>query len=198
MNRPRLHLASSSPRRHEILRTLGLDFSAAGVDLDESRREGELADRLVVRLAREKARAVAGRQYAGPPVLAADTLVVLDERIFGKPESENEAVEMLSALAARPHRVLTAVALLDAGTLRATVSETTVRFRDISPDEARAYWQTGEPQDKAGAYAIQGIGGLFVESIAGSFTGVVGLPVYETAALLQEAGIPILGTTHET
>jgi septum formation protein len=189
MAKPDLHLASASPRRREILTSLGVQFSFAGVDIDESRAPGEPVSDMVLRLAREKAEAV---EASGLPVLGADTIVALDDRVFGKPCSEANALLMLGALSGRQHRVLTAVALLNNGQLESAISTTIVRFRDIDPDEARAYWRSGEPEGKAGSYAIQGLGGIFVESLQGSYSGVVGLPVYETARLLESAGVAVL------
>lgn len=192
MSGPVIHLASASPRRREILQSLGVTFSAGGVDIDESRRAGEAVDDMSMRLAREKALAVDPDAHGGLPVLAADTIVVLDDRVFGKPTSKEDALSMLRALSGRSHRVLTAVVLRAGDALFTAMSDTEVRFREIRPDEALAYWQSGEPHDKAGAYAIQGLGGIFVESVEGSYTGVVGLPVFETADLLLQADIRIL------
>ena len=192
MSGPVIHLASASPRRREILQSLGVTFSAGGVDIDESRRAGEAVDDMSMRLAREKALAVDPDAHGGLPVLAADTIVVLDDRVFGKPTSKEDALSMLRALSGRSHRVLTAVVLRAGDALFTAMSDTEVRFREIRPDEALAYWRSGEPQDKAGAYAIQGLGGIFVESVEGSYTGVVGLPVFETADLLLQADIRIL------
>lgn len=192
MKHPQFHLASASPRRREILSRLGLDFSVGGVDLDESRQDDESVEAMVLRLACEKAVAANGVGTTELPVLAADTIVVLGERVFGKPASEEDSVGMLTTLSGRCHRVITAVALRHGDALDTALSETSVRFRDISPDEARRYWQSGEPRDKAGSYAIQGLGGAFVESLSGSYSGVVGLPVYETAQLLEAAGISLL------
>ncbi len=145
---------------------------------------------MVLRLAREKARA--GAPAAAAVVIGADTAVVLGDEIFGKPLDEADALGMLARLSGRTHEVMTGVAVWDGEQMRACLSRTEVQFREIRPDEALAYWQSGEPADKAGAYAIQGLGGVFVESIAGSYSGVVGLPVYETTALLREAGISVL------
>ena len=189
MSAPNLHLASSSPRRREILTSLGLTFSHGGVDIDESRQSGEPLTDMAVRLAREKALAAPGVDL---PVLAADTIVTLGDRAFGKPASREEGLSMLEALSGKTHRVITGVALRAGGRLETAMSETAVRFRDIGPDEALAYWHSGEPRDKAGAYGIQGLGGIFVESISGSYSGVVGLPVFETALLLRRAGIDVL------
>jgi septum formation protein len=124
-------------------------------------------------------------------VLGADTIVVLDERVFGKPASREEALRMLASLSGRRHQVLTGVAVIADGELQTAVSLTEVQFREIHPDEAEAYWQSGEPAGKAGAYAVQGLGGIFVSAINGSYTGVVGLPVFETVNLLRQAGIEL-------
>lgn len=188
-NKP-LHLASSSPRRREILSALGLDFSVGGTDVDERRLDDEPPEDMVLRLACDKA--MAGSRDPGGVVLAADTAVVLGNVVFGKPSDEADALAMLAQLSARTHEVLTGVAVWDGREMRSVLSATDVRFREIDPDEARAYWQSGEPGDKAGAYAIQGKGGVFVEEIKGSYSGVVGLPVFETVKLLQQAGIRVL------
>jgi septum formation protein len=187
---PTLHLASSSPRRKEILAALGLTFTSGGVDVDERRLKGESAETMVVRLAEAKARAVEIDELA--IILGADTAVVLGDEVFGKPESREAALETLARLSGNTHRVLTGVALYTAQGVRTALSSTEVRFREIGPDEALAYWQSGEPCDKAGAYAIQGLGGVFVEAISGSYSGVVGLPVFETARMLREAGLRVL------
>lgn len=144
---------------------------------------------MVLRLARQKARAGAPADPA--TVIAADTAVVLGAEIFGKPADDADALDMLARLSGRTHQVLTGVAVWDGREMRAAISSTDVRFREIRPDEALAYWHSGEPADKAGAYAIQGLGGVFVEAISGSYSGVVGLPVYETMELLREAGISV-------
>jgi len=189
MRKPDLHLASSSARRREILTNLGVSFSYAGVDIDESRSSGEPVADMVLRLALEKAQAA---NVDALPVLGADTIVTLDDQVFGKPASQDDALTMLQALSGSRHQVLTGVACISGDTVATAVSTTEVRFRDIDPDEALAYWQSGEPRGKAGSYAIQGRGGIFVESLSGSYSGVVGLPVYETAALLQGVGIAVL------
>jgi septum formation protein len=193
----RLHLASASPRRREILRALGVDHTFAGVDIDETPRTHEPPAELVLRLALAKARTSRARHQDRPVILGADTVVSLDGQVFGKPASRTHALEMLSRLSGRAHTVLTAVVVIAGEREWSAVASSSVRFREIEPREAVAYWQTGEPVGKAGAYAIQGKGGIFVESIAGSFSCIVGLPVFETARLLQGAGIPILGTLRD-
>ena len=187
--RMNIHLASSSPRRHEILMAMGIKFTAAGVDIDESRYDGESASDMVVRLAMAKANAARTMVARSVPVIGSDTAVVLDNQILGKPESKDEAVEMLASLSGREHKVLTGVALDYSGEITTITSAMGVRFREIHPNEASIYWQSGEPRDKAGAYAIQGIGGIFVEYISGSYSGIVGLPVFETAKLLSNADL---------
>lgn len=193
MNSPALYLASASPRRREILTALGLVFSWGGVALEERRHDGETADAMVLRLAGAKALAAAAAG-AGPVVIGADTAVVLGNRVFGKPSGPDDALAMLDALSGRTHRVVTGVAVRSQRGLRTALSATDVRFREIRPDEALVYWQSGESRDKAGAYAIQGRGGVFVEAIRGSYSGVVGLPVFETARLLQATGLDVLDT----
>lgn len=187
---PLLHLASSSPRRQEILLSLGLEFTAEGAAIDESRLDGESPQQMVLRLAAAKAEAAIARD--GQLILGADTAVVLAERVLGKPRDADDAVEMLMTLSGRNHRVLTGIALRTPNGVSAAFSSTEVQFREIGRDEAFLYWQSGEPCDKAGAYAIQGLGGLFVVGINGSYSGVVGLPVFETVELLQAAGIDVL------
>lgn len=188
--RPRhIHLASSSPRRRDILRQLGLSFTAGGVDIDETRQPGEHPEALVMRLADAKARSACAHNEQ--VVIAADTEVVLGSTVFGKPRDRGDAVRMLTSLSGEWHRVMTGVAVYWNGVMASAMSSTDVKFRDIRPDEALAYWQSGEPGDKAGAYAIQGLGGVFVESLRGSYSGVVGLPVFETALLLAQAGVDV-------
>ena len=182
---PRLLLASSSPRRREILTALGLDFEVRSIPVDETPLAGETPEDMVLRLATAKAVAAAASDAA---VLAADTAVVIDDEILGKPRDSSDALRMLERLSGREHSVMTGVALAASGRIDSAVSRTTVVFRDIGRDEALDYWHSGEPHDKAGSYGIQGLGGIFVERIAGSYSGVVGLPVFETAALLRRAG----------
>ncbi|MGI9199680.1 MAG: Maf family protein [Woeseiaceae bacterium] len=195
MNEPEpiLHLASASPRRAEILDALGISYTMAGMDIDEQQLPGEAADAMVLRLATAKA-AAARVEHRGV-VLAADTAVVVDNDVFGKPQDQSDALQMLSRLSGRGHRVMTGIALQWDGGKRSAISTSEVRFREISPEEALAYWQSGEPRGKAGAYAIQGLAGTFVEEIHGSYSGIVGLPVFETAALLAAAEIEVVKST---
>jgi nucleoside triphosphate pyrophosphatase len=186
-----IYLASGSPRRRELLQQIGVTFRVIGAELDETAFQGESPLDYVSRLAEAKA-AVGwerSRDLGSAPVLAADTAVVLDARILGKPAGLNDAMAMLLELSGRAHQVLTAVALRTAAGTLVEVSHSTVTFRSIDPSEARAYWETGEPSDKAGAYAIQGYAAIFISDLKGSYSGVMGLPLFETAALLKVAGV---------
>ena len=184
----RIRLASASPRRSQLLRQIGVAHDIRPVDLDESRLPGESPRDYVLRLAREKASAGVARG-GGVPVLAADTTVAIGEEIFGKPRDEDDGVRMLAALSGRSHDVLTAVALASAGRLETAISATRVTFRALSAAESRNYWASSEPVDKAGAYAIQGFGAVFIARLEGSYSGVMGLPLCETATLLDAAGV---------
>lgn len=171
-----------------------MQFEVVAAAVDESPQAGEAADVYVQRVARAKI-AAALAKYVGrdmAPLLAADTAVELDGRILGKPRDRAEGMEMLAVLSSREHRVFSGVALWNAGVVRSTLSTSRVRFRAIAPDEAAAYWDTGEPADKAGGYAIQGRGAVFVEQLTGSYSAVMGLPLFETAQLLRAAGCKIL------
>nr|WP_298135717.1 Maf family protein [uncultured Pseudomonas sp.] len=187
-----LYLASGSPRRRELLTQIGLPFTTLTAPIDENLLPDEAPRAYVERLAREKAQA--GLALLEPStdavVLGADTAVVLDGRILGKPASRDEAVATLSALSGREHQVLTAVALVAADKLRTCVVASQVRFRQLTTAEIDAYWATGEPRDKAGSYAIQGLAAVFVSQLQGSYSAVVGLPLCETAELLAEFAIP--------
>jgi septum formation protein len=189
---PVLCLASVSPRRRELLSQIGVTHIVTGADIDEAALPGEVPRDYVTRLAREKAMAIRRR---GQPlaVLAADTTVVLDGEIFGKPRDREDAIRMLNHLSGRAHEVLTAVALAHSDGIAERLSSSTVRFRSLSHEECAAYWETGEPRDKAGAYAIQGLGAVFIESLSGSYSGVMGLPLFETGELLRAAGIACWG-----
>jgi septum formation protein len=186
---PLVCLASVSPRRRELLRQIGVPHVLAVPDIDEAVLPGEPAADYVVRMACGKARAVRA-QGGALPVLAADTIVVIDERICGKPGDEAEGIAMLTQLSGRSHAVLTAVALAAGGALAHRLSTSEVRFRQLSQAECVSYWRSGEPRDKAGAYAIQGRGAVFIEHLSGSYSGVMGLPLFETAQLLSAAGVP--------
>ena len=189
-----VYLASASPRRRELLEQIGVSFEIITTATDETRHRDEPAPAYVARVAEVKARAVRAITHDRPlPVLAADTAVVIGERVLGKPRDRTEALAMLAQLSGRTHEVLTAVALLGEGEHKALCTSR-VTFGPISPAQALAYWQSGEPADKAGAYGIQGLGALFVRRLEGSYSGVMGLPLYETAALLAREGIDPLRT----
>lgn len=197
---PQIVLASASPRRSALLTQIGVPHVVRASDVDESALAGESPDALVRRLAHSKA--LAGLQGSSIhsaadhplPVLGADTIVVLQDVVFGKPRDQADAVRMLLALAGHTHHVLTAVALAMPGrgpavAISLALSDTAVTMRAITPAEAGAYWASGEPAGKAGGYAIQGLGAQFIAHIDGSYSGVMGLPLYETAQLLQAHGL---------
>jgi len=184
----RIQLASASPRRSLLLSQMGVPHEMRPVDIDESRHASEPPREYVLRLAREKADAGAAAA-GGLPVLAADTTVAMGHEIFGKPLDEADGIRMLTELSARRHDVLTAVALACQGRMRTAISETHVTFRALTVAECRDYWASGEPAGKAGAYAIQGLGAVFIAHVEGSYSGVMGLPLFETAALLDAAGL---------
>ena len=185
-----LILASQSPRRAELLRQIGVDFQCLPAEIDETPLANESAADYVHRMSVEKARAIHSL-HPQALVLGSDTSVVLDDRILGKPEDRAHGIAMLLELSGRTHRVLTGVALVHER-IEYALSASRVSFRTISPGEAARYWDSGEPRDKAGGYAIQGLGAIFVEHIEGSYTGIMGLPLFETAALLNRAGLHIL------
>ena len=192
-----LYLASGSPRRREILENLGFKVIRIPADIDETPRSDENAADYVQRMAREKNAAAVAQWFAahgGPPeypILTADTTVAYQNHILGKPETEAQAAEMLARLSGRTHQVLTAVYVYWQGKARGVLQTSDVRFKTLSAEEISAYIRSGEPMDKAGAYGIQGLGGVFVEHLQGSFTGVMGLPVYETAAPLKQFGFGV-------
>lgn len=185
-----LVLASASPRRRELLTQIGADYVVRVADIDERVLAGESASDYVLRLARAKAEAVAMRD-GKQPVLGADTTVVVAGRILGKPANATEATAMLQLLCGREHTVLTAVALCQGGVTRAAMSSTRVWFRARDDELIARYVASGEPFDKAGGYGIQGFGAALVTRIDGSYSGVVGLPLAETADLLRAAGVGI-------
>ena len=184
----RIILASSSPRRKELLEQVGLKFEIFSPDIDESVCIGESADHYVQRLAQQKAQAILA-QFPDAIVIAADTILVLDHKIIGKPESKQHAFEIWTALSDRQHDVLSGVCLLssqcDPNTIQSMVVRTKVYFQKLSQLDMEQYWATGEPIGKAGAYAIQGYAAQFIPRIEGSYSNVVGLPLYETLQLLK-------------
>ena len=184
-----LYLASSSPRRAELLQQIGVPFKTLVSPVDETPWPQESAASYVERLAIAKAEATLLRlEGVNACVLGSDTCVVLDGNILGKPTDQEDAFQMLSALSGRAHQVLTAVAILNAERRVSQVVSSTVHFMPLSAEQISAYWQTGEPQDKAGAYGIQGMGAVFVERIEGSYSAVVGLHLHEVAQLLKGLG----------
>lgn len=201
---PRIYLASQSPRRRDLLKQIGVNFEVLlmrtdprrNVDVDETPHENEAPRDYVLRVAHAKAHAgLAAIQFRNLPffpVLSADTAVVLDGNILGKPVDREDAVSMLRQLSGRQHRVLSAVAVAFDSRVEVRLSETAVTLIPLSEERIRHYVFTGEPHDKAGAYGIQGHAGAFVQRIEGSYSGVVGLPLAETAELLQLAGYPVL------
>jgi septum formation protein len=192
MNSKFVYLASGSPRRRELLQQIGVAFRVIEAAVDETALKDEAPLDYVTRLAAAKANAgwQRSRAPADAPVLAADTAVVLDGSILGKPRDRDDAMSMLRRLSGRSHEVFTAVALRVGTGLNTMVSRSVVTFRSIDAAEAGAYWETGEPQDKAGAYAIQGRAATFISELRGSYSGVMGLPLFETAELLRSADGP--------
>lgn len=194
----KLVLASASPRRKQLLEQIGLSFSVSSADIDETPRLGESPTDYVKRLAIEKAMAVYLRlkETLGADiwVLGSDTSVIIDDTILGKPEDKADGIEMLTKLAGREHTVLTSVALvgIDPSMVinqSVVINENKVKFCPLTAAQIEAYWESGEPLGKAGSYAIQGRGAVFVEQLKGSFSGVMGLPLYETAQLLKSKGL---------
>lgn len=185
MNPDHIVLASSSPRRAALLRQARIPFRVQAPDVDEAAQAGETQREYATRLARTKARTVQDPH----PVLAADTVVAIDGRLLGKPRDQSHFAAMMDTLSGRKHRVLTAVALRWGTREAVRTAGATVALRRVAPAEIDAYWATGEPRDKAGGYAIQGLGGTFVRMVHGSYHAVVGLPLAETEELLAEFGI---------
>ena len=199
---PQLILASASPRRQELLLQLGFAHWSIPSSIDETSRADESPDSLVVRLSLEKASAISESRVAKyctdeavdrpeqVVVLGADTVIDLDGRILGKPRDEDDAVHMLISLSEKRHRVITGVTVQAMAGQSKTISVASdVQFAPVSEEAARAYWRTGEPQGKAGGYAIQGMGARFISHLSGSYSNVVGLPLFETAQLLEEYGL---------
>ncbi len=185
-----LILASASPRREKLLRQLGVNFVSEPQDIIEEKRIDESPEKFVKRMAEEKASSAFGkRKEKDIVVVASDTIVVCDKRVLGKPKDKSDGIKMLLTLSNKTHRVLSAVTVANTLRYKSTVSETSVSFREISEIEAECYWDSGEPEGKAGGYAIQGCGAVFVQSINGSYSGVMGLPLFQTAQLLSEFGI---------
>ena len=189
-----IYLASKSPRRQQLLQQIGIPFKLLEQDVDEQPLTNEKAHELVSRLAKNKAlssyQILNKKQLELAPVLGADTMVIVDdngsEKILGKPVDKEHAVEILSLLSGHTHNVLTAICLTDGKKTLSSISNSTVSFKKLSSSEINNYWHTGEPVDKAGAYAIQGKAAAFITNISGSYSGIMGLPLYETVTLLQQ------------
>jgi len=189
---PALILASGSPRRRELLKQLAVTFTVAPADIDETITDGESPGDFVRRMALEKAQAGFERGGSALPALGSDTIVLLNNEILGKPVSRSDAVEMLQNLSGQTHQVYSAVAIaLDADKVLETLNVTEVTFADMPADWIKQYCKGEEPMDKAGAYAVQGGAGQYIRRINGSYSGVMGLPLYETAVLLRQAGLLI-------
>jgi len=187
---PRVILASASPRRRELLRQVGVRFRVVVAEVDESVLPGEQPAGYVLRVARDKVLAIQATDGSGLPVLAADTAVVLDQRILGKPADRAGAISMLRSLSGRTHEVYSAVVLAQAGQpLRECLNISRVTFAELDPDWIEAYCDTGDSMDKAGAYGVQGLAAEKIPRIEGSFSGVMGLPLYETCQLLRQAEV---------
>ena len=186
----KLQLASTSPRRAELLSQIGVCFDKVAINVDESRQASETVHQFVARLAEDKAKAGYRLSPLGP-TLGADTIVVCREEVLGKPKDRDDGLRMLGMLSGAWHQVWTSAAIFDGKRLKSCVVETQVRFRELSQTEKEAYWHTGEPLDKAGAYGIQGKAAVFVEELKGSYSAVVGLPLCETASLLAEFGLAV-------
>jgi len=189
-SQPQLILASKSPRRKELLAQLGYQFTSLSADIDESVKYNEPAEQYVVRLAIEKAVFIAKNQPDTTLILGSDTSVVFENHILGKPKDLGDCLNQLSMLSNKKHQVITAIAVVKGQQVNSLAVTTDVTFKSLNTEEITRYWHTGEPQDKAGSYGIQGIGGQFVKQIYGSYSAVVGLPLYETAQLLAEFGMP--------
>ena len=181
-------LASQSPRRAELLRQMGIEFRLEPARVDETVHADERAADYVERVAVAKAQAVHSR-FPDLPVLGADTAVVLNQTILGKPRDREDGIRMLLSLSGRPHEVLTGVAVAAAGATHYRLNVSRVTFRDVSEQEAAAYWASGEPADKAGGYAVQGLAAASIERIEGSYSGIMGLPLFETMQLLGTIGV---------
>ena len=188
-----LILASQSPRRRELLARMGLSFTVSVADIDETMDDAKKPFDEVARLSAQKAAAIAETAPADAVIVAADTVVVLEDRVLGKPHSTEEAVAMLTALSGRDHQVMTGVTVRRGGETVTDTVVTHVWFRPLSRAEIDAYVASGEPMDKAGAYGIQGLAGLFVERLDGDYYNVMGLPICRLCAMLRSVGVEVLG-----
>ncbi|MBA3582532.1 MAG: septum formation inhibitor Maf [Gammaproteobacteria bacterium] len=188
MKYPFIYLASQSPRRRELLSQIAVSFTVINAAIDEAQYKDELPKDYVTRLAQQKAQAGAAQCADGNPVLGADTIVVLDQQILGKPRDAAHARDMLLQLSGNTHQVMTAVSVAHGQQQKTLVSISDVRFRVMTDNEIKDYCATEEPLDKAGAYAIQGQAAVFIEHLSGSYSGVMGLPLFETAQLFRSYG----------
>jgi len=192
---PKIYLASASPRRRELLRQLGIEFEVIPSMVTEHVHVGESAAEYVLRMAADKARVVArrvsAREHDVVPVLGADTEVVVDQMILGKPRDREHACGMLRRLSGRTHEVLTGICVVHQGKEHHALSDSRVTFGPLSEDEIGRYWESGEPLGKAGAYAIQGVAAGFIARVDGSYSGVMGLPLFELAQILRQLGMRI-------
>lgn len=186
-------LASKSPRRQELLKLLGVDFTIHTADIDETMDPDLPPEREVARVGAEKAKAVAASCGADDIIIAADTIVVIDGQILGKPKSTADAVRMLNLLSGRRHEVMTGLTVLHGGSIQSRVVRTGIEFRTLSDREIDAYVATGEPMDKAGAYGIQGRASIFVRHLDGDYFCVMGLPLCPLAEMLRACGVRVLG-----
>lgn len=192
MTAQKIVLASASPRRRQLLAQIGIEpAEVINADIDESPLPNEQASDCVKRLAIDKAKVIAASR-TNAIVIAADTLIACDGIILGKPDSKENAFQLWKALSNRKHQVFTCVAVCKDGEVQALLNINDVEFANITPESMEAYWQTDEPKDKAGAYAIQGLAAVWIKEIRGSYSGIMGLPLYETALILKHAGIKTL------
>lgn len=194
MTKLQIYLASSSPRRQELLKQIGVNFRKLTVDIEEVKKEDESPELYVQRVALDKALAgwQSNERDIDIPVLGADTEVVIDNQVLGKPQNKQHAIEMLGLLSGREHRVISAVAFVQGEKKKVLTNINKVFVRDLTEQEKYSYCDTGESQDKAGGYGIQGKAAMFISHLEGSFSGIMGLPLYETSLLLSEFGIDVL------
>lgn len=193
---PQIYLASSSPRRQQLLEQINIKYILLHPDLKESPQKRESPVDYAIRNALEKARTGLDmldnnthHSQLSLPVLAADTVVSLDNKVFGKPANKSDGLNMLEQLSGKSHDVITAVSLVSKNQQRSALCKSTVTFREITKEEREKYWSTDEPHDKAGSYAIQGNAAIFIRNLSGSYSGVMGLPLFETASMLQDFGL---------
>ena len=189
-----IYLASQSPRRRELLSQIGVQFQTIHADIDETPLQNEAPIDYVIRMAREKA-LTAAVKHQDKPLLAADTTVVCNNNILGKPQDQQHFRKMMDCLSGNTHQVITAIAVIQGSardSLVTATSASTVRFRELTVSEIETYWQAGEPADKAGGYAIQGLAAAFISEIQGSYSGIMGLPLFETAELLKKFAVDVI------